>query len=450
MKALLIGLALLMVATSCAPGTEGIIITQAEPDNSTREIALKDGAIRLELPKIPIVRLPAISAAGEYDKLLAERLGSLSITPISGVEVVDVQCEDDGIIYQGDESSDVFQDVDLRNNETVDLKISPEGFAEYNSEYSNNKIRIRTAANGSGEYIQQSPTRLVSIYVDANGSGTYYNDNITETTTVAVAGDGSGEFYRKQLRALLTVKLKPDGAGELYSEDEDAEQIITVDARADGSGEMYYELADRTVTVLVRSDGSWELQDEDFDHWQSVTVNPDGTGQYKERGLGGSAMTLDFDAEGKTIGPDVILPPRPRFAVTDRFPQLGTLVSITPPCATVVRFDSEVFFEFNKAELLPQAQALIASIAPALIEANRAIEVNGHTDSTGTEEYNLDLSLRRAEAVAGFLRSLGVGVQLTVQGFGEAQPIAPNNHPDGTDDEVGQSRNRRVELVING
>lgn len=438
---------IIALASSCAPGTDGILIAEAEAQAVVEETVPDGPPIVVDLPVIPIVRLPAISAAGEYDALLEERLQGLSLTPLEGVEVVNVECQNGEIVYSGDQSSDVFADADLGFGESFTFEIDEDGTAEYVSQDLVGTTTIRTHADGSGEFIESGPTRTRTIAVEADGSGEYYDKGTTTITTVEAEADGTGVYYREALRDLLTVTLLPGGSGQLFSEGED--QKITIDARSDGTGEMYYRVGERTVTVLVRPDGSWEVQDTDFGHSLSVKVNPDGTGQYRERGTG-RALTLDFDAEGGSAGPDIVLPARPQFAVADSFPQLGTLATITPPCATVVRFDSALFFEVDRADLRPEARALLAEIAPALIEADRSIEINGHTDATGSEEYNLDLSQRRAESVASELRTLGVGVEFTVRGFGESQPVAPNYNADGSDDPVGQSQNRRVELVING
>lgn len=444
----LFGIGVLVLAgSSCAPGTDGILIAEAEAQDVVEETVPDGPPIIVDLPVIPVVRLPAISAAGEYDALLEERLSALSLTPVEGVEIVNVQCENGEIVYSGDQSSDVFADADLGFGESFTFEITEDGTATYVRQDLVNKTSIRTFADGSGEFIESGPIRTLTIAVNADGSGEYYNKGSISTTTVEAAGDGSGVYYREGIDHLLTVTLADDGSGRLFSEDPD--QKITIDARHDGTGQMFYRVGERTVTVLVRQDGSWEVQDTDFGHSLSVKVDPDGSGQYRERGTG-QALTLDFAADGTSVGPDIVLPERPQFAVADQFPRLGTLATITPPCATVVRFDSALFFEVDDADLRPEARSLLAEIAPALIEADRSIEINGHTDATGSDEYNLDLSQRRAQSVADELRSLGVAVEFTVQGFGESRPVAPNHRDDGTDDPAGQSRNRRVELVING
>ncbi len=105
-----------------------------------------------------------------------------------------------------------------------------------------------------------------------------------------------------------------------------------------------------------------------------------------------------------------------------------------------------VEFEFDKAELRPAERELLARIAGVLIaSADRgyAIQVFGHTDDVGTEEYNQALSERRARAVMDYLVEAGVDSNiLSVQGMGKSLPLVA----DTTDD--ARARNRRVEIAI--
>jgi outer membrane protein OmpA-like peptidoglycan-associated protein len=78
-----------------------------------------------------------------------------------------------------------------------------------------------------------------------------------------------------------------------------------------------------------------------------------------------------------------------------------------------------------------------------LIYYKTLVEVAGHTDSTGVEQYNQELSQRRADSVATYLRSRKVqGERLLVVGAGESYPVATNNTPSG------RQLNRRVEITI--
>lgn len=104
----------------------------------------------------------------------------------------------------------------------------------------------------------------------------------------------------------------------------------------------------------------------------------------------------------------------------------------------------DVLFETGKADLMPGAMRSLDKLARFLQEnPEREVLVEGHTDSVGSESYNLNLSQRRAEAVATALRARGIGAdRITTRGYGEAYPKASNDTP------AGRQQNRRVEIVI--
>jgi OmpA-OmpF porin, OOP family len=102
-----------------------------------------------------------------------------------------------------------------------------------------------------------------------------------------------------------------------------------------------------------------------------------------------------------------------------------------------------VTFEFNSDKLLPASNKALDDASAMLKDeyGGATIEVAGHTDSTGNEDYNKDLSRRRADAVRQYLIQAGVdGNLLTATGYGSSQPVA-DNHLRG-----GRAKNRRVEL----
>ena len=106
----------------------------------------------------------------------------------------------------------------------------------------------------------------------------------------------------------------------------------------------------------------------------------------------------------------------------------------------------KVEFDVNSHAIRPESFGLLAELARALqgdALRERNVVIRGHTDSDGEENYNLDLSLRRAEAVKAYLAS-GFGIaadRLQVEGWGEAQPLVPN------DGAANKQINRRVEIV---
>lgn len=102
-----------------------------------------------------------------------------------------------------------------------------------------------------------------------------------------------------------------------------------------------------------------------------------------------------------------------------------------------------VNFDFDRAVIREADFANLDQDAATLKDwGNVKVEVAGHTDSVGTEKYNMGLSVRRANAVREYLIGKGVaGDRLIVKGYGESQPIADNGTADG------RFKNRRVELV---
>lgn len=102
-----------------------------------------------------------------------------------------------------------------------------------------------------------------------------------------------------------------------------------------------------------------------------------------------------------------------------------------------------VNFDFDKATLRQEDIAIIDKDVTGLDKwGNVNIEVAGHTDSRGSDKYNMKLSQRRAEAVRNYLISKGIAAdRLTAKGYGESQPVADN----ATDE--GRFKNRRVELI---
>jgi outer membrane protein OmpA-like peptidoglycan-associated protein len=112
----------------------------------------------------------------------------------------------------------------------------------------------------------------------------------------------------------------------------------------------------------------------------------------------------------------------------------------------IVVFLPGIFFEVGKAGLIPPARLKVNEIASVVNDprvVNRNLLLEGHTDSTGSDEDNLDLSNRRAESVhQGMLAGKVAANRMSTRGFGEKYPVADNTTPNG------QAKNRRVEVVV--
>jgi len=112
--------------------------------------------------------------------------------------------------------------------------------------------------------------------------------------------------------------------------------------------------------------------------------------------------------------------------------------------AILVNLPDGVTFDVGSATLQPAFRATLDKVAQSLIDYPQSlIDVYGHTDSTGSAEFNQRLSEQRANTVMNYLISRGVpAARLRSQGFGETMPVASNDTTDG------RARNRRVEIKI--
>lgn len=105
----------------------------------------------------------------------------------------------------------------------------------------------------------------------------------------------------------------------------------------------------------------------------------------------------------------------------------------------------DVLFATGKADLLPGAQRTIDQLTAVLNKhPDQKVSVEGHTDSVGSDNYNLALSQRRAESVRMAIMARGIDSdRITARGLGELYPVAGNDTP------AGRQQNRRVEILIN-
>ena len=121
-------------------------------------------------------------------------------------------------------------------------------------------------------------------------------------------------------------------------------------------------------------------------------------------------------------------------------------------CPVPVTIDLKgVNFDVDKSVLRPDAVSILSAATEILKRyPELKVEVAGHTDSVGTDEYNQKLSERRAKAVYDYLTSNGVDAARLVGpvGYGESRPIAPNANEDGSDNPEGRAKNRRTELNV--
>src|SRR5467141_2072779 len=126
--------------------------------------------------------------------------------------------------------------------------------------------------------------------------------------------------------------------------------------------------------------------------------------------------------------------------------QLNSILQTRDSARGLIVNMSDVLFDTGSYTLKPGAREKLAKISGiVLAHPGLTLQIEGHTDSVGGDDFNQQLSERRADSVRDFLAEQGVAPSsITARGFGKMQPVASN------DTAEGRQRNRRVELVVNG
>lgn len=116
-----------------------------------------------------------------------------------------------------------------------------------------------------------------------------------------------------------------------------------------------------------------------------------------------------------------------------------------------IELSGDVLFDFDKWDIRKEAEPVLANVGEIIKKypASKG-EISGHTDSKGADDYNMNLSRKRAESVKKWLvasANLNAG-KFSTRGLGETKPAVPNSAPDGSDDPDGRQKNRRVEILV--
>lgn len=276
--------------------------------------------------------------------------------------------------------------------------------------------------NGDGSGTMQDGSD--SIVNNGDGSGVYDIGGVQ----LVVNGDGSGVYTGDD----VAVVNNGDGSGTYTGEG------LAVVVNGDGSGTLNDDVAG--TTLVNNGDGSGTYTDANW----SIVNNGDGSGTFT-----GDGISIVNDGTGMAIvnGEQVDADPVQPAATVGVFPAMGTIAPIEY-CGTTITLQDGVLFDFDKADLRPDASETIATLAKVMTDLGvPAAEVGGHTDAIGDDAYNLDLSDRRAASVVAALQAAGVTGTLDAIGYGESAPVAANE-VNGEDNPAGRQLNRRVEIFI--
>ena len=267
-----------------------------------------------------------------------------------------------------------------------------------------------------------------SLQNGENSEGEYTDENLT----IKRNKDGSGEYTNKETG--VTLQVDAQGSGQ-YLDDKNK---VSFQIAADGTG-VYKDENDDVIITIAENSSTYTKG--------NITVknNDDGSGTYNDKD---KDLLIENDGKGKAIitlkGKSTEVEAKP-LEKPEKFPKL----KMVPPVPSIeansllITLDSGILFDVDKYDVRPEADRALASLATVLKEADvKAFEIDGHTDSDASDEYNQALSEKRANAVKDFLAFQGLTSEITIIGYGESRPVASNDTPEG------KQKNRRVEILI--
>jgi outer membrane protein OmpA-like peptidoglycan-associated protein len=175
---------------------------------------------------------------------------------------------------------------------------------------------------------------------------------------------------------------------------------------------------------------------------------------YEEGGLGDDDIyRIEFVPETKEEKIAPVVPAEAEKAVvplpdTARKPEQPPVV--IPPALPEKIIVHAVLFGFNQALITGDARNMLDLLVKAMQQnSDLRIEIIGHTDAIGSDEYNMNLGKKRAEMVKLYLTNRHIAPsRITTSSMGERQPVAINNNPDGSDNPEGRKYNRRADFRI--
>ena len=228
--------------------------------------------------------------------------------------------------------------------------------------------------------------------------------------SMQIGKNGDGQYINKVIG--VTLQVDKDGTG-LYTDDKNNIKIYV--------GETNARYESPNVEIINNGDGSGTYTDKS----KNLVIENDGKGKAK---ITFNGQTTEVDAKPlEKPGKLEMVPPVPSIEAN----------------SLLITSDSGILFDVDKYDVRPEDKEVLKNLATVLKEMNvKNFEIDGYTDSDGSDEHNQVLSEKRANSVKNFLVSQGVTAEITTKGYGESKPVASN------DTAEGRQKNRRVEIII--
>ena len=371
------------------PATETATETATEKEAVVNEVKNEEmivpGYALGEIPVISIPEIPNLSVSENPDAKITLDMAK-KISSVPGITISPVKVEDSNIV---------------------------------GGSYS-----MQIGKNGDGQYSDKNK----SVQTDGNGAGQYEDDKVT----IQRDEDGAGQYINKVTG--VTLQVDKDGAGQYIDEKND----LSIQVDKDGTG-LYTDKKNNVTIYVNENDVRYVSTDIE------MVNNGDGSGTYTDKSKN---LVIENDGKGKAKitfnGQTTEVDAKP-LEKPGKLPKL----EMVPPVPSIeansllITLDSGVLFDVDKYDVRPKAEEVLKNLAIVLKEMDvKNFEIDGHTDSDASDEYNQVLSEKRANSVKNFLVSQGVTAEITTKGYGESKPVASN------DTAEGKQKNRRVEIII--
>ena len=340
------------------------------------------------LGEVPIIQIPEIPNLSVTENPAAKITLDMTkkISSVPGITIMPVKVEN-GDILGGNYTAQIGKDGKGQLSEGNKVVQSDGNGA---GQYTDEKVTIQRDQNGAGQYINN--VTGVTLQVDSKGAGQYTDEK--NGISLQVNDNGTG-MYKNENNG-IDIMINEEGATYTSAN-------LVIENNSDGSGEYH----DKSKNLLIENNGKGKA---------TITYN---------------GKTVEVDA--KPLGKP------PRFLKLEMVPPVPAIEANS----LLITLDSGVLFDVDKYNLRPEAQEILKNLAVVLKEADiKSFEIDGHTDSDASDEYNKTLSDNRAKSVKEFLSSQGVKANIITNSYGESKPIASNDTPEG------KQKNRRVEIII--
>jgi outer membrane protein OmpA-like peptidoglycan-associated protein len=298
-------------------------------------------------------------------------------------------------------------------------------------------------AQGADHY---APDVMAKVAVNMqNAEGYYHSKNRGELDTVAREATQQAEDARR-----ISIVKEREAAEQA---DKDAGQRREEEARqrtADASAQAAAASKEAAEQARLRAAADADRADAERQKHEAEIATAKAVGAQHDAELARLAAL----AEQKRLADESAAAQAARaaaekdtLALRDRLrEQLNAILQTRDTARGLIVNLSDVLFDFNQATLKPGAREKLAKVSGILLAyPTLHMNVEGHTDSVGTDEYNLKLSQRRADSVRDYLTSNSINpANVQATGLGKDSPVASN------DTAAGRSQNRRVEMVVSG